>query len=233
MIVEPLEPPDPLAPFTLRSETIDVAGRRFELFVLDDDEVVANLAARTTSPVNPDAPDNPYFGVLFESALALARRVLEGPVLAGKRVLDLGCGVGLTGIAAALRDASVTFGDVMHEALALARKNAERCDVAGEFVRFDVRGDPPSDLGRFDFVIASDLLYERDKPRAVLRALDRLLAQDGVALLGDPFRPTADALAAAATEVGFDVAIDVEHVVGKDRDVDVRVFTLTRRATRA
>ncbi len=220
-------PHDPLAPFLPRLETVTLAGRAIELFVLDDDAV---LDALTAAPARDGAPppDNPYFGLLWESAIVLARRAAGDASLAGAHVLDLGCGAGLTGIAAALAGARVTFADVMEEAVKLSRRNAARSGVAGEFVRFDLRDPKSLGAARFDVVLASDVLYERGKPNEILAALERLLAPRGRAILTDPMRPTADAFEAAARTAGFAVTTSTEAIATERATILVRVFELAR-----
>ncbi len=218
---------DPLAPFSPRIERVTVGGRELELVVLDDDAVLDALTARPESAAAPP-PDNPYFGLIWESALVLGGQVLGSGSLAGKTVLDLGCGVGITGISAALAGARVTFADVMPEAVVLARQNAARNRVDGEFVRFDLRAPDGFHGRRFDRVLASDLLYERGQPRAMLAALDLLLAPGGAALLSDPMRPTADAFDREARAAGFRVDVTTESITTARCTLLVRVFELTR-----
>ena len=60
---------------------------------------------------------------------------------------------------------------------------------------------PPADLGRFDLVLAADVLYEARNVEPVAGFLARHLGPGGEAWIGDPGRPHAarleDALAAA------------------------------------
>ena len=51
----------------------------------------------------------------------------------------------------------------------------------------------PHDLGRFDVVVASDVLYERDYADLVARAYDRTLLGRGLGLVADPGRLAAPA----------------------------------------
>src|SRR4029077_14566518 len=73
----------------------------------------------------------PYWAELWPSGLALARHVaaLE---LGGLRVIELGCGLGLPALSAALRGADVLATDWAEDAIELLQRNAER---NGLFVR--------------------------------------------------------------------------------------------------
>src|SRR4030095_6589504 len=75
-----------------------------------------------------DAPDEdrlPFWAELWPSGTALANAV-AGQALAGRRVLELGCGLGLVGVAAALAGARVLSADRSREAVACAAATAAR-----------------------------------------------------------------------------------------------------------
>src|SRR5215210_5553479 len=67
----------------------------------------------------------PYWAELWPSALALARVVARRP-LTGRRVVELGCGLGLPAIAAALAGGRVLATDWSPDSVAMTLRNAER-----------------------------------------------------------------------------------------------------------
>src|SRR5437867_1886695 len=64
-----------------------------------------------------EAEEPPYWALLWTGALTLARYIEERIECRDQSVLDLGCGLGLTGIVAALKGGKVTFADKGPEAL--------------------------------------------------------------------------------------------------------------------
>ena len=140
----------------------------------------------------------PYWAELWPSALALAREVC-GRSLGDARVLELGCGLGLPSIAAALAGADVLATDWSADAVAFARENARRNDVAIETaVCAWSDADDLVAAGPWDVVLASDVLYERRNVELLLAVLRRLVDARGVVLLADPGRPHAPAFLDAA-----------------------------------
>jgi predicted nicotinamide N-methyase len=136
------------------------------------------------------APVAPYWSVLWRSGLALACE-LDGMQLRGRRVVELGCGLGLPSIAAARAGAEVLATDACPDALELVSHNARANHVRVETATLDWSN--PGELatrGRFDLVLAADVLYERGSVAPLLSLLPNLAPEAWVA---DPGRPAAGA----------------------------------------
>jgi predicted nicotinamide N-methyase len=130
----------------------------------------------------------PYWAELWSSGVALAEAV-AGLELDGTRVLELGAGLGLPSLAAALRGADVLATDWADDAVALLRANAERNGIRLRVER--VRWDEPEPLlagAPWGLVLGADLLYEQRNADQLLGLLPRLGAE---ILLADPGRPFA------------------------------------------
>jgi predicted nicotinamide N-methyase len=134
----------------------------------------------------------PYWAEIWTSSLDLACWCLEGSSIQGKRVLELGCGLGLAGIAAAKAGAFVTFSDYEPDALTFARCNAmknlpaETFSRNVEFVQLDWRA--LHSLEKFDVIIAADVVYERRNFFPLMNVLITCLAQEGFAVFTEPGR---------------------------------------------
>ena len=125
----------------------------------------------------------PYWAFAWAGGQALARYILDNPVLVrGKRVLDIGSGSGLVGLAAVKSSAAqVLAADIDAFSCAAIRLNAAAndCDIA--ITQDDLIGTS----GDWEVILVGDLFYER--PLAE-RLLAWLAPMDVVALLGDPGR---------------------------------------------
>lgn len=129
----------------------------------------------------------PYWADLWPSAIVLAEHVLAAPRAAG-RALELGCGLGLVTIAAQRSGREVTATDYYEDALLFTARNARSATGVLPRVRMVDWRDFPRDLGRFDLVLAADVLYERDYGPLVASVVARTLAPGGVALVADQGR---------------------------------------------
>src|SRR4051812_30721284 len=140
------------------------------------------------------APVAPYWSILWRSGVALARELdgLDEGHLAGRRVVELGCGLAVPSLASARAGADVLATDASGDALALVARNARVNGVPVETARID--WDDPGELfarAPFDLVLASDVLYERASVALMLSLLPRLAPE---AWIADPGRPAAGAL---------------------------------------
>jgi len=146
----------------------------------------------------------PYWAELWPSGVALARAV-AGRALRSRRVVELGCGLGLPAIAAALAGGRVLATDWSAEAVAMATANAERNGAVPEtLVCSWSQAGPLEARGPWDLVLASDVLYESRDVEPLLDLLPRLLRPHGEAWIADPGRPSAARFlerAAAAFEI--------------------------------
>ena len=129
----------------------------------------------------------PYWADLWPSAQVLAEEV-RTMRLGGQRVLELGCGLGLVSIGAALAGAEVTATDYYEDALLFAKLNAMETSGRTIATRMVNWVEMPADLGRFDVVLASDVLYEHRYASLVANAIAATLVRGGEAVVADPGR---------------------------------------------
>jgi ETFB lysine methyltransferase len=144
----------------------------------------------------------PYWADVWPSSLVLAGRLLELDGR-GRTALELGCGVGLSTLAATKAGFDVLSTDYYEDALDVTRANVFR--NLGSFARtrlVDWR-HLPEDLGRFDLVFASDVLYENEYAELLPVILRGVLAEGGTALIADPGRVAAPVFVEACAANGL------------------------------
>lgn len=164
----------------------------------------------------------PYWAELWPSSVALARAVAARD-LAGLAVVELGCGLALPSIVAALRGARALASDWSPQALAYAERNALANGAELELERVAwADADALVARGIFDLVLAADVLYEPRNSAQLLALLPRL---GGEVLLADPGRP---ALARFLTEAT--ACWDVDESLAEELPRG-GLYRLTRRVT--
>lgn len=150
----------------------------------------------------------PYWATLWPSARMLAKAVVREPWESYPqpvRVLEIGCGLGLAGVACLARGLEVTFSDVDETALTFAATNAKLNGFTTGFRTqpIDFRS-PPTDV-KYPVVIGSDLMYEERFVSPLVGLLAAVLAPGGVCLIADPDRMPARVFKWKLQEAGYDV----------------------------
>ena len=173
--------------------------------LFSDTVVVAGVELRLERPASPEALIDeaeferdeflPYWAELWPAATALAEAL---PEVAGLRVAELGCGLGVTSLVAAARGADVTATDWSENAIELLRANAAR---NGLVLRAEARDWREPWDEHFDLALASDVLYERRNVEPVLARLRELAPVALVGLAGRPYEGEFLRLAAPFEEV--------------------------------
>jgi predicted nicotinamide N-methyase len=148
----------------------------------------------------------PYWADVWPSSTALAGLVsaLDGR---GRRALELGCGLGLVTIGALRAGFDVLATDYYEDALLFARRNGLSATGREPRTRHVDWRSFPADLGRFDLVLASDVLYEREYATLVADAIVASLAPDGIALVADPGRVALLSFVTACEQRGCTIGI--------------------------
>lgn len=171
-------------------ETVKIDGRTFKIdrpgggdLLFDHPAVRAAYAADEYIP---------YWAELWAAGRALAKVVLREPweTYPAKEALEVGCGLGLAGIAALSRGLRVTFSDVDELAVRFAAANA-RLNGFADFATaaIDLRSPPPG--LSVPVLLGADLLYEPRMVEPVVAFAGAVLAPGGVALIADPDRVSA------------------------------------------
>lgn len=131
--------------------------------------------------------DIPFWAELWPAAEGLAHWLEERTAwLKGKKVLELGCGLGLVGLVAGAAGAQVWQTDFAPLALELAARNATSNGLNLEQCLLDWR--EWRQLGQFDLVIGSDLFYEPTLHPDLFKTIDLNLVPNGIAIFSDPGR---------------------------------------------
>lgn len=131
----------------------------------------------------------PYWAELWPASVLLGEWLLEQrQVISGRTCLDMGCGLGLTGIVAAHCGARVCAFDYEWPAVWFARRNAALNGVPQPlWLQMDWR-KPALKPGAFDFVWAGDVFYEKRFFGPLEDLLSSCLSPEGRCWIAAPVR---------------------------------------------
>ena len=144
------------------------------------------------------------FGHVWPSGRLLAETMATHEI-AGKRILEVGCGIGLASLVLRRRGADIVASDYHPLAEVFLAYNAALNDLAAVPYR-TVRWDQHNgNLGRFDLIIGSDILYERNHAQLLAGLLSRLASEAAEVLITDPGRGNSAPFTRALGAQGYSV----------------------------
>lgn len=212
-----------------RGERMDRTRRAQELIAAlgqtgalqEEDVVVRGIATplRVIRPIDTDTlldrivddPEQnlPYWAELWPSGVGLGSEIAADPALVqGKRVVELGSGVGITAAIALAAGADLLATDYAPESLILTRYTCLH-HAGQEPQTMQLNWRDAADIARlvaagpFAVVLAADVLYEQRDIRPLLGVLNQLVAPDGVVLLAHPGRQPARRFLELVAEAGW------------------------------
>ena len=171
----------------------------------------------------------PYWADLWPSAQILANEVALMR-LGGQRVLELGCGLGVVALGAAMAGAEVTATDYYDDALLFAALNVHAATGKSIATRMVNWVAMPEDLGKFDVVLASDVLYEHRYAEMVADAIAKTLVRGGEAIVADPGRIALEEFLEECRDRGLASEADVRPFVDGEIKQTITLWRLRWRS---
>ena len=175
-------------------------------------------------------PRFPYWAEIWPASLGLSRFLVETETpRPDVLVKELGCGLGLVGIALARVGCAVEATDFVEDALVFSSHNAASNGISALHRVSYLDWSHP--VGRqTDCMVGADIAYEQRNHPYLLRVVRKLLRPGGILYLGDPQRPAAKPLISALREQGFTHRSTTLAVTWKSLDHQVDVHVLQKPA---
>lgn len=185
-------------------ETVLIENRTFLIDHPGESDTLLDHPATRTAFASDEYM--PYWANLWPAARMLAKVICKEswptPETGPLRTLEIGCGLGLPGIAALAMGLRVTFSDYDATALRFAADNARLNDLENfETLQLDWRY-PLADR-KFPILLAADLVYEMRNVEPLVLLIKQMLAPDGVCLLTDQDRVPSHVLRQKLTDEGL------------------------------
>lgn len=190
--------------YATRTIEIAVGDRRYVLRALLDKQQFSDPHGEAERAGISSATWS-LFGQVWPSGIALAKAV-DGIDIGGRRILEVGCGLALSSLVLHARGADITASDHHPLAPLFLADNARDNGLPTPPPYVDLAWEsPPPELGRFDLVIAADVLYERGHAALLAGLLERLATPRGEVLIADPGRGNSGAFTTAMRRQGYEV----------------------------
>ncbi len=168
----------------------------------------------------------PYFGVPWEAGLGLAQ-FLNDQDLTNKTILEIGAGLALPSFIATSKGAKVLASDFHADVKTFLQLNQTLNATEFDYIQMNWRKEI-LDLGKFDLVIGSDILYESAHPDYVSKTLISYLKEDGKIILSDPGRAYIQKFVSSMNHCGFKETMKIVNVETEWTKKDIFVFIFER-----
>lgn len=170
--------------------------------------------------------ETPLWLEIWPASIGLARWFLQGPDLSGKTILELGCGLGLAGLAAAAKGAKVIMTDYVPESVELAAESGQLNGFDTEGAVADWRNFNIQD--KYDFIIGADICYHPELNPWLRKIFAANLKPGGLLTLSDPGRHDSAILLGQLSEDGWQMEKDTVPVSQGKFDHRIFVYKISR-----
>jgi 2-polyprenyl-3-methyl-5-hydroxy-6-metoxy-1,4-benzoquinol methylase len=187
--------------YHLKRETIQVCLNDFNICSLldnqqfDKDDLEAAALGITSSTWS-------LFGIIWPASHILAAE-LSSFNFTGKRVLEIGCGIGLASLVLHKMGVNITASDYHPRAQEFLDRNVRENNLPPiRFQMIDFEKEN-AHLGLFDLIIASDILYQPHHAKFVANFISSHSSHDGEVILVDPGRENRSKFTLNMTTLGY------------------------------
>jgi predicted nicotinamide N-methyase len=176
----------------------------------------------------------PYFGVLWEAGIGLTQHLIKLD-LKNKKILEIGCGLALPSFLVTKMGGNIIATDFHSDVPLFLELNQKNNQIYFPYKVMNWRNEierTKTDLGLFDLVIGSDILYESQHPMQVAEALIAFLKPGGKIILSDPGRAYIQKFITSMNECGykehFTTQVVLPEFTPKNKRRDIFVFEFSK-----
>ena len=158
---------------------ITVSGQSLRcLKIVDLDEII--LERLETTDLNE--AELPYWGKIWEASILLAAYLIAQPVVPGRKILEIGTGLGVSGLFAASCGHDVTLSDHKEEIIRFIRANTLLNNLDNVPV-ISVDWTQPASNQLYDWIVGSEVVYHRSTYDSMVQFLQQSLKPSGTIFL--------------------------------------------------
>jgi predicted nicotinamide N-methyase len=174
--------------------------------------------------------DLPYWAKVWDSSFLLAYFLGKQPVVLGRRMLEIGTGIGVVGIYTGLCGHRVTITDINEDALLFARANA----LLNSATQVDVRRLDWNDcagIEPYDVIFGSEVVYDRKSYASLVNFLDKALAPNGIIFLAKDYTLQTPSFFAELTKL-FEFKETTQSVRSDGESRKICLYAIRRKGER-
>ncbi len=187
--------------YSTRNERLSIGGHAYRLRVLTDKQQFSDANGHSAR-MGISTAQWGLFGQLWPSDRLLAQAMHRFAVN-GKRILELGCGIGLASLVLQRRGADVVASDAHPLAESFLAYNAALNALPAVNYHRLPWNATQAPIGHFDAIIASDVLYEPAQALLLAEIVKRHAYPSAEVVITDPGRDHSQHFSQLLAEQGF------------------------------
>lgn len=211
------------AKYQLGFESLTINSRRFRFLNVTD---LSPFIEGKNPMLSPS--EFPFWVKIWEASMVLAEFLAHIKAAPPKRVLELGAGLGVSGLVAASFGHEVTITDLEEEVLDFPRISASVNGCKNvHFSRLDWLS-PSDELGQFDLIVGSEVLFSERFFEPLLNIFERYLKPDGAIYLAHDVKRQSLAKFLPLCESRYKIGVQKVTLKAKAEALEVLLTRLTK-----
>ncbi|NVL89406.1 MAG: methyltransferase domain-containing protein [Desulfobacterales bacterium] len=170
--------------YELELMPITIGGKRLELYGIRNwDIFVNNLVHRGEAYIS----EFPFWVKIWEASIVLADHLIQIGFEKEKEILEIGAGMGITGLFLGALGYKVTITDYEEDALELLQMNAEHNGLDNVSIK-KMDWSNPDLTGKYDIICGSELIYKEASIKPIIDLSRKYLQPEGTVFIAHDSR---------------------------------------------
>lgn len=215
--------------YRLKENLIQIGQEDWKVYsIANYEDLLEELVNRDEDDIYLKDERIPYWAELWPSSIALARYIHDDHSISKEsKVLEIGCGLGLSGLSASKKGANVLFTDYLPEPFELVKLNSlQLTGLIPQCKTMDWRSINLEES--YDFVLAADIAYEERAFEALIKAFHYFIQQGSTILLSEPNRSMAKEFIQTLRSEGFSIFQEDLEILFQQSKTLVSIYKLKK-----
>jgi predicted nicotinamide N-methyase len=165
--------------YELEVVPVAVGGKRLQLYCVSNWDIFVNKLAQEGDAYIGNFP---FWVKIWEASVVLADHLVRIGLGKKKEILEIGAGMGVTGLFLGAFGNTVTVTDYEEEALELLRMNVQHNGLHNVSVK-KLDWNKPDLSGKYDVICGSELVYNEKCIKPIINLFQKYLRAEGVIYL--------------------------------------------------
>ena len=208
--------------FEIEPKSIGIGGKKLELLTVADLEpFLSEIEEKGDEALS----SFPFWVKIWEAAIVLTDHLVHLELDTRQTVLEVGAGMGITGLFLGAFGHPVTVTDYNEDALALLQKNVDHNQLDSIAVE-KLDWHNPEIEGKFDIVCGAELIYKESDVAPVVNLLKTYVKPGGTIYMAHDIRRMSMIEFLKTAEKDFDIEHAGKSFTGKDQNQKIVLHTL-------